>query len=134
LKKFWLRSGEQREEVEIGMITMDIAKLPEQYQPAIEELPKDMQIMAQALEEDYPGQAVQIVLSLAQRIGGAWYYVGKLDKLPLDWRNDNIRKMYDTGEYTAKDLSRIWRLSIRTIQNILAAPCRDKTLVANTNQ
>ncbi|MGD9950520.1 MAG: Mor transcription activator family protein [Desulfobulbus sp.] len=107
--------------------TMDIKNLPEEYRPAIEELPKDMQVMAYALEEDFPGQAVQIVLSLAQRIGGAWYYVRKFDKLSLSWRNNTIRNMYDSGEYTAKDLSRIWRLSIRQIQYILAEPsCNPK--------
>lgn len=57
---------------------------------------------------------------LAQRIGGAWYYVRKLDEMPKAWRNDTIRKMYDAGEHTAKDLSRIWRLSHRQVQNILA--------------
>jgi len=97
-----------------------LLQLPEQYRPAIDELPKDMQIMAQALEEDFPSLGVLIVLSLAQRIGGGWYYVRKLDKLPMEWRNDTIREMYDSGEYTAKDLSRIWRLSHRQIQYILA--------------
>jgi Mor family transcriptional regulator len=90
---------------------MNLLQLPEHYRPAIDDLPKDMQVMASALEEDFPGQAVQIVLSLAQRIGGGWYYVQKLAKLTINWRNDTIRKMYDTGVYTAKDLSRIWSLS-----------------------
>ncbi len=97
-----------------------LLQLPEQYRPTIEQLPKDMQIMAQALEEDFPGQGVVIVLSLAQHLGGAWYYVRKMDKLPLEWRNDTIREMYDSGAYTAKDLSRVWRLSHRQIQYILA--------------
>ncbi len=101
---------------------IDLIKLPEQYRPAIDDLPSDMQVMAAALEEDFPGQSVQIVLSLAQRIGGGWYYVQKLDKLSKDWRNDTIRAMYDTGTYTAKALSRTWRLSLRQIQNIIAQP------------
>lgn len=104
------------------MSDRNLLQLPEQYRPTIDELPRDMQTMAQALEEDFPGLGVQIMLSLAQRVGGAWYYVRKLDKLPMKWRNDTIREMYDSGKYTAKDLSRIWRLSHRQIQYILEAP------------
>jgi len=102
------------------MLDKHLLQLPEQYRPTIEQLPRDMQVMASALEEDFPGLGVMIVLSLAQRIGGAWYYVRKMDKLPQQWRNDTIREMYDSGEYTAKVLSRIWRLSHRQVQYILA--------------
>jgi len=99
-----------------------LLQLPEQYWPAIDSLPRDMQAFAEALEQDFPGQAVLILLSLAQRVGGGWYYVPMLDKLSKAWRDDTIRSMYDSGEYTAKDLGRIWRLSHRQVQNILAAP------------
>jgi len=107
-----------------------LLQLPEQYFPAIDSLPRDMQAFAEALEHDFPGQAVLILLSLAQRVGGAWYYVPMLDKLSKDWRNDTIRSMYDSGEYTAKDLGRIWRLSHRQIQNILAAPSNSQQALA----
>jgi Mor family transcriptional regulator len=97
-----------------------LLQIPQQYWPPMEDLPRDMQTMAESLEQDFPGQGMLITLSLAQRIGGAWYYVRKLDEMPKAWRNDTIRKMYDSGEHTAKDLSRIWRLSHRQVQNILA--------------
>lgn len=101
---------------------MNLLQLPEQYRPAIDDLPSDMQTIVKALEKDFPGQGMLIILSLAQRVGGAYYYIQMLDKLSKDWRNDTIRKMYDTGKYTAKDLSRLWSLSHRQIQYILAAP------------
>ena len=99
-----------------------LLQIPQQYWPPVEDLPRDMQTMAEALEQDFPGKGMLILLCLAQRIGGAWYYVRKLDEMPKAWRNDTIRKMYDDKEtnYTAKDLSRIWRLSYRQVQNILA--------------
>ena len=99
-----------------------LLQIPQQYWPPVEDLPRDMQTMAEALEQDFPGKGMLILLCLAQRIGGAWYYVRKLDEMPKAWRNDTIRKMYDDKEtnYTAKDLGRIWRLSHRQVQNILA--------------
>ena len=99
-----------------------LLQIPQQYWPPMEDLPRDMQTMAEALEQDFPGKGMLILLCLAQRIGGAWYYVRKLDEMPKAWRNDTIRKMYDDKEtsYTAKDLGRIWRLSHRQVQNILA--------------
>jgi Mor family transcriptional regulator len=99
-----------------------INQLPEQYRPPIEELPGDMQAIAQAMEEDFPGLGVRIVLALAQRFPGQWVYVRKMDGPLLAWRNDCIRAMYDQGNITGRELSRFWRLSQSSIEKILAQP------------
>lgn len=99
-----------------------INQLPEQYRPPISELPGDMQAIAQAMEEDFPGLGVRIVLALAQRFPGQWVYIRKMDGPMLAWRNDCIRAMYDQGNITGRELSRFWRLSQSSIEKILAQP------------
>ena len=100
----------------------DLAGLPERYRPPIEQLPGDMQVIAQAMEQDFPGFGVLITLSLAQRVGNGWMYIRRLDGPLLDWRNDQIRAMYDQGKVTMRQLARIWRLSQSSIEKILAQP------------
>ena len=65
---------------------------------------------------------VLIALALAQRVGGGWLYVRKMDGAPLAWRNDQIRAMYDRGNITMRELARMWRLSQSSIEKILAQP------------
>lgn len=105
-----------------------LLQIPQQYWPPVADLPRDMQTIVEALEEDFPGQGMTIIMSLAQRVGGAWYYIQMLEKLSKAWRDDTIRAMYDTKDYSAKDLGRIFRLSHRQVQNILAAPGSKKEL------
>lgn len=115
--------------VTFGMTLNDInlLNLPEQYRPSIDDLPRDMGVLARILEEYFPEQGVLIVLVMAHRVGGGLFYVRKLNGLRCAWRNDTIRKMYDSGEYTAKALCRKWRLSQRTIENILYRTRGNKT-------
>jgi Mor family transcriptional regulator len=102
----------------------DIAGLPAEYRPPIGELPGDMRVIAGALEEDFPGLGVLITLSLAQRLGGGWTYIRRLNNPLIDWRNDQIRAMYDQGGVTVRELARIWRLSQSSIEKILARPSK----------
>lgn len=102
--------------------TGQTAKLPEQYLPAIDNLPGDMRAIATAMEELFPGMGVLIVLGIAQRFGGGTLYIRKMEGPMLAWRNDQIRAMYDQGGVTGRELARIWRLSQSSVEKILAQP------------
>ncbi|WP_028319652.1 hypothetical protein [Desulfobulbus elongatus] len=99
-----------------------LTNLPEQYRPPIDDLPGDMQVIAKAIEMDFPGLGVLIALALAQRVGGGPLYVRRMDRPLLDWRNDQIRAMYDRGEITMRELAWMWRLSLSSVEKILAQP------------
>ena len=105
-----------------------LLQIPQQYWPPVADLPRDMRTIVEALEEDFPGKGMPIIMSLAQRVGGGWYYIQMLEKLSKAWRDDTIRAMYDTKDYSAKDLGRMFRLSHRRVQDILAAPGSQKEL------
>ncbi|WP_310598825.1 Mor transcription activator family protein [Desulfobulbus sp.] len=104
------------------MLDNQLTGLPEQYRPPIDELPGHMQVIARAMEMDFPGLGVLITLALAQRVGGGPVYIHKMDKLMLSWRNDQIIAMYDRGGITIRELAWMWRLSQSSIEKILAQP------------
>jgi Mor family transcriptional regulator len=99
-----------------------LTALPEQYRPPIDQLPGDMQVIAKAVETDFPGLGVLVALALAQRVGGGWMYIGRMGGALLAWRNDQIRAMYDQGGVTMRELAWMWRLSQSSIEKILAQP------------
>ncbi len=97
-----------------------LLQLPEQYRPAVADLPSDMQLIASAVEEAYPGMGVPVALILAQRFGGSPLYIRKMNGALIEWRNDQIRAMYDQGGITGRELAWYWRLSQSSIEKILA--------------
>ena len=107
---------------------LDKRQLPAQYHPAIDKLPGDMQVMAQGLEERWPGMGVLIVLSLAEIINGQWVYIRRIDGPIRAWRDDSIRAQYDQGGITIRELARIWGLSQSSIEKILAKPASQEEL------
>jgi Mor family transcriptional regulator len=65
---------------------------------------------------------VPVVMVLAQRFGGGPLYIRNLKGTFLEWRNDQIRAMYDQGNITGRELAWYWRLSQSSIEKILAEP------------
>ncbi|MGD9947664.1 MAG: Mor transcription activator family protein [Desulfobulbus sp.] len=100
--------------------TFDLTKLPEKYLPTIDNLKNDMQAIARSIEQDFPGYGVRIVLSMAKHFGGSPLYIVNMNSLARVWRDDTIRKMYDSGEYTAHALAILFKIGERQIWNILA--------------
>jgi Mor family transcriptional regulator len=98
----------------------DVNQLPEQYRPSVDELPGDNRLIAEAIEESIPGMGVPIVLLLARSFGGSPIYIRKLNGSFLQWRNEQIRAMYDQGGISARKLSWYWQLSQSSIEKILA--------------
>lgn len=101
-------------------------QLPEQYRPSIDQLPGDMQLIAAAVEEAFPGMGVPVAMLLAVRFGGGQLYIRNLKGSFLEWRNDQIRAMYDQGGITGRELAWYWRLSQSSIEKILAEAPRNK--------
>lgn len=110
------------------MLAKPIIDLPEEYRPSIDDLPGDMQLIAAALEEAFPGMGIPVVMELAQRFGGSPLYIHKLKKTFTEWRNDRIRAMYDRGGVSGRELAWYWRLSQSSIEKILAQPSSQREL------
>ncbi|MHB1350092.1 MAG: Mor transcription activator family protein [Desulfobulbaceae bacterium] len=98
-----------------------VVHIPVEYRPAIEELPGDLRMIAQVIEEQLPGHGVQVVLILAQAFRGQTLYFRAVDYLLNRMRDDAIRAAYDQGERVI-DIGLRWRLSRSAVEKILARP------------
>lgn len=103
------------------MRSRKVVEVPEQYRPAIEELPGDLQRIAEHIDEHRPGQGVPLTLFLAQVFRGQNLYLRNIDFLLREIRDDAIRQAYDQGA-KIKDLALTWGLSTRMVEYILAKP------------
>lgn len=96
-----------------------VVHLPDEYMPKAAELPGDLQRIALELEGEFPGRGARITLTLAQLFGGQALYIRKADKFVRKWRDDTIRRRYDKGDITIKELVTQYRLSYSHIASIL---------------
>lgn len=101
---------------------MNIVHLPPEYTPKAEELPGDLHRIALGFEGEFPGQGVRITLALAQLFGGQYLYIRKADVFVRRWRDDSVRRRYNQGDITVKELVTMFQLSARQIFNILGSP------------
>jgi len=95
--------------------------LPEEYWPALEELPGDLGLIASAVEEHHPGLGVEVALIISQYFRSQELYIHSVDRLSRQWRNDTIRHEFDNGA-SIRDLATKWRISQRWIEDILGRP------------
>jgi len=102
----------------LGIRVIDI---PDEYRPAIEELPGDLQRIAEHIELHRPGRGVEITLLLAQIFRGQNLYIRNIDYLLRQIRDDAIRAEYDRGGVTGRELATRWGLSQRMVEKILAS-------------
>jgi Mor family transcriptional regulator len=98
-----------------------IINIPEEYRPGIEELPGDLRMIAQVIEEQLPGLGVQVALILAQAFRGQTLYLRSIDYLINRMRDDAIRAALDRGERVI-DIGLRFRLSRSAIEKIGARP------------
>ncbi|MDD2467368.1 MAG: Mor transcription activator family protein [Desulfobulbus sp.] len=101
---------------------LDVRILPGEYRPDVGDLPGDIQLVAEAVEQSFQGMGVPVAMVLAKRFGGSPLYIRKLNGTLLKWRNDQIRAMYDLGGITGRQLAWYWQLSQSSIEKILAQP------------
>lgn len=100
----------------------DVIHLPEEYWPAIEELPGDLRRVAEAIDEHIPGDGVRLTLLLAQIFHGQPVYFRSIKRYLTSLQHDRIRADYDLGGVTAKVLATRYRLSLRQVEKILSSP------------
>lgn len=98
-----------------------VIRIPEQYRPAIADLPGDLQRIAEHIEEHRPGHGVDLTLFLAQVFRGQSLYIRNIDHIVRQIRDDAIRAAYDRGE-KIKDIALFWGLSERMVEKILTRP------------
>lgn len=79
---------------------------------AIKSLPGDLKRVAELLGLD-------AAITLVEHFGGGYLVIPKCDGILREIRNDEIRKLYDSGTYTLRDLAWKFRLTDRTIREIL---------------
>ena len=108
----------------------EIIDIPEPYRPTIEELPGDLRRIAAAIERHIPGEGVRLTLLLAQVFGGMPVYFRQVKQYLRPIRDDAIRAQYDQGGITAKELAMLHRVSLSTVEKILARPASQAELKA----
>lgn len=96
-----------------------VLDIPEEYWPAIDELPGDLAFIASGLEQHLPGNGIKIALILAQVFKGQPFYICNIEDLLRKIRNDAIRKEYDNGA-KVKELAHKFHLSVRWVEDILS--------------
>ena len=79
----------------------------------ISRLPGDLKRVAEVI-------GVDNALALVSTFGGSYLIVPKCDGLVKEIRDNEIRSLYDGGEYTVRDLAWKFKLSDRQIQTILS--------------
>ncbi|WP_169701498.1 hypothetical protein [Desulfobulbus propionicus] len=113
---------------------LEIVHLPEQYYPPIEDMPGDLRRVADAIEEHLPGSGVRLTLLLAQIFHGQPVYFRSVKRFITAWQHDCIRAEYDQGGCTAKVLATKFRLSMRTVEKILASPATKNMKTGTSEQ
>jgi len=110
------------------MFRKPIIDIPEEYRPAIDELPGDLQRIAAVIEEVIPEHGVRITLILAQAFPGHPVYFRNPVKVIAAYRDNAMRAEYDRGGITAKELAIKTGLSLRYVEKILAMPSSQEEL------
>lgn len=105
-----------------------IVDIPREYWPDIGELPGDLSRIAEAIEEQLPGQGVFITLLLAQIFPGQPLYIRDIKYLIRRMRDDAIRGEYDSTDTTMLRLATSYKLSHARIKQILAQPGSQKEM------
>jgi len=90
----------------------DLTELPDELLPKAEELPGELSLMARVI-------GVRPVLALEKEVGGTYLYVRKLDRLRERHRNIAMRREYDAGGITMRELARKNDMSESQAKNIL---------------
>jgi Mor family transcriptional regulator len=96
----------------------DLTKLPNEFLPAIDDLPGELPDLARTIEALFPGLGVRVTLALEQRYRGTPVYFHNADGIRRRVRNQRIIERYSSGE-RADDIARSVGMSSRQIWNIL---------------
>lgn len=84
----------------------------------INKLPGDLKEVAELI-------GVENTIALVDRFGGTYIKVPKCDGIIREIRNNKIRDLYDRGKHTIRDLALKYKLTDRTISEILNNPDED---------
>lgn len=81
------------------------------HEKLIDMLPRDLRAIAEIV-------GLEAALKIGRRFRSTWVYVGELDHIEREIRDEKIREQYDAGT-SARDLALKNHLSERQIWNIL---------------
>lgn len=96
----------------------DLAKLPNEFLPTIDELPGELAALARAIEAVEPGLGVRLALALEAEFRGTSVYFHNADAIRRRVRDQRIVERYTAGE-KVDDIARSVGMSSRHIWNIL---------------
>ncbi len=99
-----------------------LIEIPDEYRPAIEELPGELSRIAAEIERYRPGAGVDTTLMLAQVFPGQPLYIRNIRDIIRKMRDDAIRREYDSGGCTMLELASSYNLSHPRVKQILADP------------
>ena len=95
--------------------------IPPRHRPGIDDLPGELPLIAQAVEEQLPGQGVQVALILAQKYPGTPIYLHNVKRIVNSYTHTLMREEYDRGGVTVKELARKYGMPMTKTKEILAS-------------
>lgn len=95
--------------------------IPEEYWPAVGELPGDLSRLAEIIESHAQAKGVKIALAIADEFRGTYIYCRNMDELRRKARNRWIIDQYGKG-IRVPEIARKVRLCERQVWSILGQP------------
>ena len=103
------------------MAEKKLLSIPDEYLPAIEDLPGDLRLIAEAVELYLPGMGAKVAVILATEYRGQNLYFRGVDYLEKQIRDEAIRTEYDQGARII-ELGLKWNLCRSAVEKIVARP------------
>lgn len=102
----------------------DLANIPDDLIPGIDDLPGDLAQLARTVESVVPGHGVRVVLRIVKEFRGTHIYCRNLDGLQRAVRDRWVIEMYTNGARVA-EIARVVHLSERQVWTILGREPED---------
>jgi len=98
-----------------------LLSIPDGSLPAIEDLPGDLRLIAEAVELYLPGMGAKVAVILATEYRGQYLYCRAIDYLEKQLRDEEIRREYDQGVRII-ELGLKYNLCRSAVEKIVARP------------
>jgi Mor family transcriptional regulator len=96
----------------------DLANIPDDLIPGIDDLPGDLAQLARTVESVVPGNGVRVVLRIVDEFRGTHIYCRNLDGLKRSVRDRRVIELY-SGGMRVPEIARMVGLSERQVWTVL---------------
>lgn len=108
------------------MFKRSYINIPPEHRPEIDELPGELALIAEAVEEELPGLGVEVALILGQKFSGTDMRMHNCRAIVRAYLAEVMRAEYDGGGVTVKELARKYGVSMTVAKEILSSVAESK--------